>query len=216
MSRIDVLAGTNGAGKSSIGGAMIRQKGENYFNPDEAARSLMTANPGLTQTQANAEAWQQGKRLLERAIDEGLDFAFETTLGGNTISDLLAKAIAVGIEVRIWYAGLSSPELHIARVTARVARGGHPIPDKDIYRRFERGRENLIKLLPGLTALWIFDNTADADPATGTAPKPVLVLHMEGVKIVGPGDLSATPEWAKPIVAAAMKAAASSSPSAKP
>src|SRR6476660_9043849 len=137
MSRIDVLAGTNGAGKSSIGGAIIRKNGANYFNPDEAARSLMARDLGLTQAQANSEAWQQGKRLLERAIDERLDFAFETTLGGNTISELLAKAISVGIEVRIWYAGLESPELHIARVKARVAKGGHPIPDKDIYQRYE-------------------------------------------------------------------------------
>jgi hypothetical protein len=33
----------------------------------------------------------------------------------------------------------------------------------------------------------------------------VLVLQMEGGRIVGPSDLSATPGWAKPIVAAALK-----------
>ncbi|HBH79151.1 MAG TPA: ZTL protein, partial [Nitrospira sp.] len=35
-----MLAGVNGAGKSSIGGAAIRQHGGKYFNPDEAARTL--------------------------------------------------------------------------------------------------------------------------------------------------------------------------------
>ena len=33
-----------------------------------------------------AAAWRQGKRLLERALAERLDFAFETTLGGGTMT----------------------------------------------------------------------------------------------------------------------------------
>lgn len=50
----------------------------------------------------------------------------------------------------------------------------------------------------------VYDNSTDADPATGRAPQPVLVLHVNQGKIVGPPDLSATPQWAKPIVAAAL------------
>ena len=38
--RIYVLAGVNGAGKSSIGGAAFRQSGGDYYNPDEVAASL--------------------------------------------------------------------------------------------------------------------------------------------------------------------------------
>ena len=86
-----VLAGVNGAGKSSIGGAAIRAAGGHYYNPDEAAAELMAANPGLGQTEANAAAWQQGRKLLQRAIDERLDFTFETTLGGTTMPRLLAQ-----------------------------------------------------------------------------------------------------------------------------
>lgn len=201
---IYVLAGTNGGGKSSIGGAMFRESGAEYFNPDEAARALMTANPSLTQRQANSMAWQQGKGLLERAIVERLDFAFETTLGGSTMVSLLANALLDGVEVRVWYVGLSSPELHIARVRSRVAKGGHAIPDEDVYRRYERGRANLIRLLPTLTELKVFDNSCDADPTTGAVPAPTLVLHMKSGTIVSPNDLSRTPEWAKPIVSAAM------------
>src|SRR4030088_299212 len=81
--RIYVLAGVNGAGKSSIGGAMFREAGIEFFNPDAAARRFLSAGLGMNQQEANAAAWQQGRRLLERAIEEGKDFAFETTLGGN-------------------------------------------------------------------------------------------------------------------------------------
>jgi predicted ABC-type ATPase len=205
--RIYVLAGVNGAGKSSLGGAAVRELGGEYYNPDEAARSLMLANPRLGQTEANSQAWLIGKKLLEKAIAERLDFAFESTLGANTIPALLREAAQQGFEVRVWYAGLSSPELHIARVMSRVKKGGHDIPEADIRRRYAHSRLNLIDLLPHLAALRIYDNSVDADPAKGMAPEPVLVLHMERGKILNTADLPHTPDWAKPIVAAALKLA---------
>ena len=203
--RIYVLAGVNGAGKSSIAGAAFRAHGADYYNPDEAARALRAAHPGLNQVEANSAAWRRGRDLLERAIAERLNFAFETTLGANTLPRLLAEAAAQGFEVRVWYAGLATPELHLARVRARVARGGHDIPEQAIRRRFEHSRLNLIQLLPVLTALRLYDNSAEADPAHGKAPMPVLVLHTARGRIRNLRGLPLTPDWAKPIVAAAMK-----------
>ncbi len=185
---------------------MFRAAGADYFNPDEAAKALIVANPGLEQINANAAAWHQGRRLLERAIAERLDYAFETTLGGSTIPRLLAEAASQGIEVRVWYVGLASPEAHIARVRQRVAAGGHDIPDSTIRRRWRHSRLNLVQLLPALTELRVYDNSAETDPASGHAPQPLLVLHVDRGRIVGPPDLSSTPDWAKPIVAAALSA----------
>jgi predicted ABC-type ATPase len=65
---------------------MFRQNGAEYFNPDEAARRIRSANPAITQERANSAAWNEERRLLERAIDERGNFAFETTLGGQTIA----------------------------------------------------------------------------------------------------------------------------------
>ena len=70
--RIHVLAGVNGAGKSSIGGAAVRQHGGEYFNPDEVARALREKDPALTQADANSAAWRQGVMLLELAIEKRL------------------------------------------------------------------------------------------------------------------------------------------------
>jgi predicted ABC-type ATPase len=207
---IYVIAGVNGGGKSSVAGEAFRQSGSDYYNPDEAARRLVKANPSLTQTEANSTAWHEGVRLLKRAIDERLDFAFETTLGANTIPRLLKKAAKTGIEIFVWHVGLQSPELHRARVESRVARGGHDISESDIRRRYEHSRLNLIELLPFLRALRIFDNSVEADPARGQTPKPTLVLSMERGKILEPKDLTKTPAWAKPIVAAAWKLSSNS------
>jgi predicted ABC-type ATPase len=214
--RIFVLAGTNGAGKSSIGGATIRARGGEYFNPDEAAARIRQAQPYLSATQANSAAWHEGKRLLQYAIAHGQDYNFETTLGGKSFSSLLKAAADKGFEVRIWYVGLASPEHHLARVKARVKKGGHDIPEADIRRRFDQSRLQLIELLPYLAELRVYDNTAEADPQLGKPPLPQVVLHWQNqreaaeMRVLAPtqDSLANTPAWCKPLVAAALKLAA--------
>jgi predicted ABC-type ATPase len=202
---IYVLAGTNGAGKSSIAGAHVRSRGTDYFNPDEATLRILRANPGISRDEANSQAWLQGKRLLEKAIDARLDFAFETTLGGATITALLEKAAAAGQAVRVWYVGLESPELHIARVRGRVAAGGHDIPEAKIRERYDRSRENLIRLLPRLAELRVYDNSEDGNPALSVAPRPRLILHAADGVVRETCELASAPVWAKPIVMAALR-----------
>jgi len=184
---------------------MFRESGAEYFNPDEATVRFRAANPGVTQEEANSAAWRQGKRLLERAISERLDFAFETTLGGRTIARLLDRALSEKIEVRLWYVGLATPELHIARVRSRVVAGGHDIPEAKIRERYESSRLNLVDLMPKLTELRVYDNSEEGDPRKGVAPRPGLLLHMDRGIIVDSCDLTETPDWAKPILAMAMK-----------
>ncbi len=205
MPGIWVLAGTNGAGKSSVGGEILRRAGGDYFNPDEVARRLLRSRPGLTQRQANSAAWASGVRLLDEAIQEGREHFFETTLGGRTVTRRLEAAIGAGFEVRIWYVGLENVELHLARVAARVARGGHDIPEADIRRRFDNSRRNLIRLTPGLAELKLFDNSADVDPSDGALPEPRQLLHLRGRQIINLADPVTIPEWAKAIVAAAFR-----------
>ncbi|HKV34357.1 MAG TPA: hypothetical protein VJP89_08555 [Pyrinomonadaceae bacterium] len=97
----------------------------------------------------------------------------------------------------------------MARVRQRVSRGGHDIPEADIRRRYEQSRRNLIELIPYLTELKVFDNSAEADPNEGDPPQPVLLLHSKNGQILAPSDLIKTPAWAEPIVAAAIKHAQS-------
>jgi predicted ABC-type ATPase len=211
--RIYVLAGCNGAGKSSIGGAALRQSGGEFFNPDEAAQRIAAANvtrsPPLTRERINSAAWNEGRRLLQRAIDERADFAFETTLGGRTMTALLEQAAQAGLSIHVWFVGLADVDLHIDRVRRRVAKGGHDIPARKIQERFGNGRLHLIRLLPHLTELYLYDNSAEADPDRGAMPSPRRLLHYRQRRIVSPTALrtllEATPAWAKPIVAAALK-----------
>jgi predicted ABC-type ATPase len=209
---IFVLAGCNGAGKTSIGGAALLVSGVRFYNPDEAARKIMVANthlnPRPTISEVSAAAWSQGRTLLERAIDQHLNFAFETTLGGQTMTELLERAAGEGLAVHVWFAGLDDVELHIERVRQRVMRGGHDIPRVKIVERYDSGRKNLARLLPQLVSVRVYDNSVQADPGQGVTPAPRLLLHCVERKIVSPTRLRSlladTPEWAKPVVAAAL------------
>ena len=184
---------------------MIRKNGANYFNPDEAALQILKANPAISTTDANIAAWLEGKRLLERAISERLNYAFETTLGGETITDLLQEALSAGIEVWVWYVGLRSSDLCIARVKARAASGGHSIPEAKVRERYIKSPLNLIRLLPRLTKLLVFDNSVERNPNIGMCPQPKLILEMEVGHVAKICELPCAPEWAKPILATALK-----------
>ena len=199
-----VLAGVNGAGKSSVGGYLLQQAGLGWFNPDTFARELVIET-GCRQEQANAMAWQEGMRRLDVALEHGHHYAFETTLGGNTVPSRILAATRTH-DVIIWFCGLTSPEQHIARVQARVAAGGHPIAETRIRERYPAALENLIALMPHLAHLRIYDNSVQADDK-GVIPDPWLLAEMQHGKLIWPLDmvtLQRTPTWAKPLLEAAL------------
>lgn len=66
-----MLAGTNGAGKSSVLGAMLRESGADYYNPDEVARQLAKIQPHLSVTEANSRAWRKEIDMLNATIEDG-------------------------------------------------------------------------------------------------------------------------------------------------
>ncbi len=197
---IRVLAGVNGAGKSSIAGSTVRALGGDYYNPDEVMRELMAQLPHLTAEEANGMAWEQGYRRLLGAIEGDENFTFETTLGGASIVETLIRAGRSGRAIEVWYCGLSSAELHLERVKARVAAGGHNIPEAKIRQRYEDSRANLVKLIPYVTTLHVFDNSL----GIGADGKPQIKLILAVDRQVLKMDIQQVPDWAKAIAMAAV------------
>lgn len=202
--RIFVAAGTNGAGKSSIVGPLIRAQGGAYYNPDEQTRALVKI--GLTLDQANTWAWRKGYEALQHAIDRNLNFAFETTLGGASITMELLRALALGRRVLLFYVGLASVELHIQRVAERVERGGHDIPEQKIRKRYDNSRANLLRFIGTKAEIRVWDNSHQS---VDGSPAPKEVFRMQSRKVIIPKDRdpAATVAWAQPLVAKALNIA---------
>lgn len=202
-----VLAGVNGAGKSSIGGHLLARQGLAWFNPDRFARELVAAGAAAPQD-ASAIAWSEGLHRLDDALALGRHHAFETTLGGTTLARRLLEATRTH-DVLMWFCGLDGPERHLARVRSRVRAGGHDIPEDRIRQRYPRALANLIALMPRLAHLQVHDNSAEAAPGQ-PLPDPRLLLELRAGRLThprpdDPAALRTTPDWAKPLVEAALQ-----------
>lgn len=200
-----VLAGVNGAGKSSIGGSLFERAGTTWYNTDTRTAELVK-HGGLTLDEANGKAWEHGLHLLQQAIALRQPHAFETTLGGDTMTAEILRACATH-DVIVWFCGLASPELHLHRVKARVTRGGHDIPEHKICERFDSSRLNLVRLMPHVHDLQVFDNSEEAG-LDGIVPNPIRLMRVSGGRLAWPSDqevIAATPHWARPLLEAALE-----------
>jgi predicted ABC-type ATPase len=152
-----VLAGPNGAGKTTSAGGLLSDLGVSEFvNADIIEREITTPENGSQQFAA-------GRLMLSR-IDElalrGESFAFETTLASRTFVPLLRDLMANGYESHLVYVWLSSPDMAIDRVAARVILGGHHVPSDVIRRRYQRGLRNFFTLYQPLVDSWrVYDNS---------------------------------------------------------
>ena len=90
---IYVLAGTKGAGKSSLAGAMFLAAGVEYFNPDQAARLIRARNPRASQTDANGAAW------VEPDINGGARFVWTADLLPHDLAAQVEEMMDAGIAV---------------------------------------------------------------------------------------------------------------------
>lgn len=142
---------------------------------------------------------------MEEAIALRSVFAFETTLGGNTITRILRNAAISGTLISVFYIGLESVDLNIARVAARVSSGGHDIPTEKIMQRWFGSIENICALLPYLNELRVYDNSETVE--AGESPKTKLLLSISNGKLQTPAEYLLSPdfpEWAQPIAITAL------------
>ena len=65
------------------------------------------------------------------------------------------------------YVWLNSPELSRERVLARVAKGGHDVPEAVIQRRYSRSQNNLINYLNICDMVYVFDNSGEEPEYVG-------------------------------------------------
>lgn len=158
MPRVVVLAGINGAGKTTASIPLLRDtlKIPVFANADAIARGLNAFNP-------EAEAMRAGRILLEWLHDlaaQRREFAFETTLAGKTYASWLESLRATGYEVHLYYYWLDSYQTAVGRVASRVESGGHHVPADTIRQRYTRSIRNFLDLYRSLADVWeVYDNT---------------------------------------------------------
>lgn len=156
--QIHIIAGPNGAGKTSHARITLLPdflSSREFINADEIAKLLSPENPAESAVAA-------GRLMLKRMeflLDEGLDFAFETTLAAKTYLNFIRKAQTNGYKVNLFFLKLESSELAGQRVLNRVSKGGHNIEPDVIERRFHRGLDNLKDYLRIVNTAMIYESS---------------------------------------------------------
>ncbi len=154
--QIHILAGPNGSGKTSNARIVLLPnwlKTNEFINADEIAKNLSPENPEKSAVTA-------GRLMLKRLdhlLEDGVDFAFETTLSAKIYLNLIKKAQKMGYEVNLIFLCLDNPELAHKRVIGRVSKGGHNIDPPVIYRRFANGLKNLREYLEIVDTATIYE-----------------------------------------------------------
>lgn len=163
--KILIIAGPNGAGKTTFAREFLPMDAQCkvFINADLIAAGLSPFAPERAAVLAGRLMLQQ----IHEHATRGESFAFETTLAARSYARKIPHWQAQGYRVKMIFLKLPNAEMAIERVAARVAQGGHHIPDATIRRRFEAGWRNFEEHYRHMLDAWqVFDYSG---------PEPILL-----------------------------------------
>lgn len=158
--RLWVLTGGNGAGKSSFYRNFLQPAGIPFVNADLIAREVYEGEAEENSYAAAKIAEEQRERFLFK----GQSFCFETVFSHSSKIDFIARAKALGYEIVLVFIHLATADLNKARISQRVAAGGHTVPDDKVEPRIHRALENLKKAIPLCDQVRLLDNSSAREP----------------------------------------------------
>lgn len=160
MPQLWILAGGNGAGKSTFFQLALEPRGVKLINADLIARIIHPERPELVSYEAAGLA----EKIRNTMLQQKTSFCFETVFSHPSKIDFIARAKAIGYEVIVIYIHLASAQLNASRVWQRVSEGGHRVPAEKIHSRIPRSMEYVATALPLSDEVRILDNSFRDDP----------------------------------------------------
>jgi predicted ABC-type ATPase len=133
--RLDLVVGPNGAGKSTFVRLSVApaRPGVGFVNADIIAAQRWPDDP----ESHSYEAARIAEATRTALIEQRQPLIAETVFSHPSKLDLLRQATAAGYYTAVHV--LMVPEdLAVARVAARVADGGHAVPEEKVRGRFRR------------------------------------------------------------------------------
>lgn len=136
---LHVLAGPNGAGKTTLYEARVRQLAKAPFvNADQLSFEALGRH---AETREEAELGQRLANVRRDALmAAGESLVTESTFSHPSKLELIRQAKALGYRVAVYHVNLISADAAVARVAARQALGGHPVPEANVRGRYERNQ----------------------------------------------------------------------------
>lgn len=169
-----IVGGANGSGKTTFAREIVAQTGIEYLGADEIAAEL---NPSAPE-KVSIEAARIFSRRFDEFLNSGESVLVESTLSGLSLKKFLRAAKENNFRIRVWFLYLDSVELCVRRIAARVAKGGHHIPDEDVHRRFGRANANFWNVYKNSADKWhlVFNAGDSFEQIAAGDDKGVIIL----------------------------------------
>ena len=152
-----VLAGGNGAGKSTFFAHYLADYGIKLVNADTIAKEINAKNS----EQLSYEAATIAESIRNDLLSEGVSFCFETVFSHESKIDFIARAKGMGYKIILVYIHLINSSLNEARVHQRTMEGGHRVPAEKIHSRIPRTMKHIKVALTIVDEAWILDNSSE-------------------------------------------------------
>ena len=183
-----VLAGGNGAGKTTFYNTQLKPIGLPFVNADYIAKELYPANPEIHSYDAAKIAEHMRSELLVK----GDSFCFETVFSHTSKIDFIGQAKASGYEVVLVFIHLDNLDLNLARIAQRVEEGGHDVPAEKVEQRISRTLGHIKTVLPLCDVAYILLNNSLDKPFEKIASLSQNGLDLHNKEI---------PDWVKLLLA---------------
>lgn len=128
-----LLAGPNGAGRTTFVERVLEPTGLDFINADRIARLRWPEDTTSHAYDAAAEA----AALRERYLADRRSFVTETVFSHPSKVELVRRAVAAGYRVHLRVL-IVPVELSVARVEQRMREGGHGVPIGKVRARHAR------------------------------------------------------------------------------
>ena len=180
-----VLAGPNGAGKSTLYELWLKQRTDAEFvNADLMAAAHFGHN---AQTEDESLWGQQAAEERRQALFRAkASMAVESTFSHPSKLGLVTTARAAGYSVFVIHLSVDDVSHLIARVAGRVRKGGHPVPEERIRRRFIRNQDLIRQAVLLAHKGWVFDT------GIRNAPPKLCATFTNGAGTV---EVAPLPAW---------------------
>lgn len=155
-----VLAGGNGAGKSTFHAEFLKDRDLPFLNADNIARQLNPGDP----LGVSYEAAGIADGIRAELLRGGQSFCFETVFSHPSKVDFLGRAKAIGYEIVLIFVHLDQAALNKARVHQRVSEGGHAVPEEKIENRVPRTLHHVRTAIPLCDRVELLDNSSHENP----------------------------------------------------
>lgn len=110
---------------------------------------------------------------------KGSPYSFESVMSHSSKLDEIEQAKRLDYKTYLYFVCLDDPLLNVSRVSNRVEKGGHAVPEQKIIQRYDRVLDLLLPAINICEKAYLFDNSSQNMLLIAQVIKDQLIILVE-------------------------------------